>query len=619
MDEDMSNEHSNNSYTTVELMIESVLQNDPSVREKESRNAEETKIMLSIPRCAVTHSRCVFGCENTRLHNIKAEFRKNILKTHRIFIPEGCRVCEYHNNNPDNWEEFGNENMHYEYAASKIENAIDLLRSEPVNMFSRIFEKMGIRKESIKKWCGLNFEQILELHSTLSPSNIKQLGLISYLIKLKLACPNYVLGNIFGVTRQGIERCMKIARKAIMQYFVPLNLGFTRLNRESLLTHTTEMARALYSPDKDNAAVMIWDSTYIFIQKSRNFQFQRKTYSVQKKGNLVKPMVVAGPDGHIFDIFGVFPAKYNDATILQKVIDQNADLNNKLKSGDVFLVDRGFRDVIPKLEEMNYKVYMPHFISANTNQLTTEQANQTRITTITRQVVERCNNRLESFALLKKTYVNKSLQDLNSHIRVVAAIINHFYPPLETDKEDWQLFVQHIRKNEHKKNVLVFLKNINVTKHFIALEQAQIVFPILSLEELRVLSLGSYQIRQAESYYAQHISEDGLFSISVSSSLIQHKKLSKIITEYGIQQPQLLFGQIKSRFQEKTKHCTFFLTDGALADSSSIKAYYCTYKNGQRTIGCCAHIMCFVWYFSYARHLREIKLPAIKHNQILTE
>ncbi|CAF1636692.1 unnamed protein product [Adineta ricciae] len=33
-----------------------------------------------------------------------------------------------------------------------------------------------------------------------------------------------------------------------------------------------------------------------------------------------------------------------------------------------------------------------------------------------------------------------------------------------------------------------------------------------------------------------------------------------------------------------------------------IRAWYCTYSAGARTIGCCSHIASIIWYLSYARH-----------------
>ncbi|CAF1125525.1 unnamed protein product [Brachionus calyciflorus] len=41
-----------------------------------------------------------------------------------------------------------------------------------------------------------------------------------------------------------------------------------------------------------------------------------------------------------------------------------------------------------------------------------------------------------------------------------------------------------------------------------------------------------------------------------------------------------------------------------------INGWYCTCKNGSRTIGCCSHIASIIFYFGYARYLDEIPKPA---------
>jgi len=41
-----------------------------------------------------------------------------------------------------------------------------------------------------------------------------------------------------------------------------------------------------------------------------------------------------------------------------------------------------------------------------------------------------------------------------------------------------------------------------------------------------------------------------------------------------------------------------------------INGWYCTCKNGTRTVGCCSHISSIIYYFGYARYLEHIPKPA---------
>ena len=58
-----------------------------------------------------------------------------------------------------------------------------------------------------------------------------------------------------------------------------------------------------------------------------------------------------------------------------------------LKDDDVILLDRGFRDAIPTMKMLGFRVSMPDFLNGKT-QLTTEEANQSRFVTANRWVIE---------------------------------------------------------------------------------------------------------------------------------------------------------------------------------------------------------------------------------------
>lgn len=47
---------------------------------------------------------------------------------------------------------------------------------------------------------------------------------------------------------------------------------------------------------------------------------------MQKKRHLVKPFVICSTDGLILDIYGLYSAAENDATIFQKILDSDRDL-----------------------------------------------------------------------------------------------------------------------------------------------------------------------------------------------------------------------------------------------------------------------------------------------------
>jgi len=91
------------------------------------------------------------------------------------------------------------------------------------------------------------------------------------------------------------------------------------------------------------------DATYTYIDKSANNDFQRLTYNKQKKR--LKPMTICSTDGRIVDFYGLYVAVNNDATILTHVLDSNDDFKALIREGDIFLLDRGFRDCVKELSQ----------------------------------------------------------------------------------------------------------------------------------------------------------------------------------------------------------------------------------------------------------------------------
>ena len=76
--------------------------------------------------------------------------------------------------------------------------------------------------------------------------------------------------------------------------------------------------------DKDQF-VLIACGIYCYIQKSANHDFQRSTWSGQKKRNLIEPFLVCASDGTIIDIYGPYEARLNDAKIMELVLKEDED------------------------------------------------------------------------------------------------------------------------------------------------------------------------------------------------------------------------------------------------------------------------------------------------------
>lgn len=116
--------------------------------------------------------------------------------------------------------------------------------------------------------------------------------------------------------------------------------------------------------------------------------------------------------------------------------------------------------------------------------------------------------------------------------------------------------------------------------------------PQLTLQELRMISLGHYQINQARSYCGEHLKDQGTCTIEVCEDRMRITSTARhsLIGNNNF----LLLGRIKSRHVSRKVYLTYILVNSdanAAHSSNAIKAYYCNCLVGMRTVGRCAHVM----------------------------
>jgi hypothetical protein len=175
------------------------------------------------------------------------------------------------------------------------------------------------------------------------------------LVKLRTGESNARLAVIFKTSESTFARMVRSGLECLVQDFVPLHLGY-HISRQEALQRNLRVPEGVFgnpdSPLDQKKLIIIMDGTYIYIQKSSNYFFQRASYSNHKYRNLVKPFLIVCCDGHILDVSEPHPARTSDATITIQILDnENEDgdglLNWLLNDGDVLIVDRGFRDSVP--------------------------------------------------------------------------------------------------------------------------------------------------------------------------------------------------------------------------------------------------------------------------------
>lgn len=170
----------------------------------------------------------------------------------------------------------------------------------------------------------------------------------TFLLKLRTGLSNKMISVLIRLQEPQIQRIIYSDRTAFMTDFVPGNLGFEHISREDFCkNHTSQVASSLFSTCPDDAIIGL-DGTYIYIQKSSDYDFQRRSYSTHKNRSLLKPMVIVGTDGYILDVIGPYFAdsSNNDASITKHFLRHSHPARSWFKENDVFIVDRGRRSRI---------------------------------------------------------------------------------------------------------------------------------------------------------------------------------------------------------------------------------------------------------------------------------
>ena len=120
-----------------------------------------------------------------------------------------------------------------------------------------------------------------------------RLALAVYISKLRLGMSNVVLASMFRLNgKRAVSRILQQVRQKLSDNFAPHYVGFNHISREEVLSHhQTAIANKLLTTQPDQVCVAL-DGTYLYIQKSSNNTFQRRTYSMHKHRHLLKPMIV---------------------------------------------------------------------------------------------------------------------------------------------------------------------------------------------------------------------------------------------------------------------------------------------------------------------------------------
>ena len=603
-------------HPTLKGKMSNKKEDSSSVSDNDLDSPPEKKVKLDIPSAQTSSVMCVV-CQKSRRRNSSVKLTKlspkqrvNIFIKTGFIVKEGARVCVTHVSGDalkdGCYSKITSVSDSAELENSEMAQILNELR-EIANKKSHALDfdnDNAMTDEDYIRLTGITKFQFHIVHDSLSSlrstsSRSTRTALALLLVKLRTGLSLAVLSTLFGVKKGTCSKAIHSARVSLMANFVPQYLGLSHIERHTVnKDHTTEFARVLFAESKEDVTIAVADGTYIYIEKSGDYSFQRRSYSVHKGRPLVKPMMLVATDGYILTVLGPYLAdgKNSDAKITEHMLKSNSeDIRNWFCEGDVLIVDRGFRDVTELLNECGIKTEMPHFLQKSEKQHTTEEANESRLVTKVRWVVESANGRIKQWRALSHVLPNSQVPFAGDYVRIVCSLCNAFRPPLVTSLESDAVMAKRMMTLAKSPNRLQqkvtdnkWDKRRTIWKTMDASEMPD--FPQLNENELRDLTMGVYQIRQAKSYTKEHQTKEGKYEILVNK-----------------EQDGILKAQIRSRH---TSSKTYNLWIEHNANLNPITGWFCTCKSGARVVGCCAHIASVLWYLGFERHQ-----PASKYSK----
>ena len=592
-----------------------------SMRYKAKKQESSQSIQLPFPTVGNSEG-CIFKeCFSNDLQLISKDIRNRVGAIKSCTIDIHSKACEKHiekmNNLSFNLEEFQRISDSSQIEISSISKVIQDLQKVAKNESSKKSRFKYKTERQVKSEIMMSKEQFKEIKRISKIQGYKSDdSLYIYIYRMVTGISERQLSNIFQVTESVIRYHLKKARTALQENFATKFLSLKGTPIETIRSHTTEIARNLFSQTKH---ILVLDGTYIYVEKSGNFLFQRKSFSGHKHRNLVKFFMTVLTDGFALDVSGPFEANISDANLLKDLI-ASEQFQSKFKPNEIiFIVDRGFQNCINYVENLGYEIYMPTCKDFKEKQLSTFEANKTRLVTKVRFIVEVVNGIMkQKFNYFNKTVPNTTLPTLKEDFTNCVALMNFVNDgSFISDKNDFSITDRMLSLMD-KENKLINLVqqekltatvNCRSTKFELITELQDFSFPQLDERQLKEFFCGSYHYEIARSYYAEHVKNNGRYQFFVDREKF-HIDYSKYKININPKNLQLISAQMQSRHSNATKYRVFILINSEKSFANSIEYTYCTCKTGCRTIGTCAHSASFIWYLSYGRHLENIRQPA---------
>lgn len=129
-------------------------------------------------------------------------------------------------------------------------------------------------------------------------------------------------------------------------------------------------------------------------------------------------------------------------------------------------------------------------------------------------------------------------------------------------------------------------------------------FPVLTIEYLRELTYGVYQVNLASAYIQDTCQRE-------DDDELQVEVLNVEGGHFRLPEAGFIRARIWSRFRNQTRYQIIveYVPHGDVG-GEPVTGYYCTCRTGARTLGTCAHVTSLLWYLGYAIHADNVRYPS---------
>lgn len=531
-------------------------------------------VEVSVPSFSIKTSCVACGCKVSskpsgrikRAIHISKECSLEIWKDQRILVRDGykmCSICSVKNRkikSTKSVEFIENCNI-----INRLIELLDLKCNKKIVEVKKTTDSSLLIDNMSPKECkeatGLTSVQLEELSNLIQkPTN----QVFEFFNICKQGLSQRFAGSLYQITQSSVSYHFNSVLDSLSENFVPLFIGSSAFSKEVIKeSHTPFMFSQIWPK-----VVGVIDGTYFYCQKSYDFDFQKRTFSGQKKRNLIKFMGIVLPDGRFFDLIGPFysDGDHSDEWMWEYILENNlGSIHDIFTEDDEFLADRGFLRV-----NSTFRLHCPVGLKPSEKQLSAKDANESRLVTRFRNVVERAFGRLKMhWKILYHNLDSNILPNLSSIIRILAAVENKYYKKLWIDKDSDEMDLNSLKKRNLDQNDL---ENINSGWTRTDLEYIKENVPSLTMDIVREWCIGPYSIELSQCYL-EHSSEVKYW---------KHKNQSNLWKVTGI----------TSRFAKSdiatSKSYSVVLQIPLEGDIEDIHSY-CSCKTGARTLGGCAH------------------------------